>query len=82
MKLLSDIIYKVRLEQVIGRASRFCSHKDLEKEKRNVKVLALSVDGVESHKTWINDINETQHVQVGFPIIADEDKAICHLSFP
>lgn len=43
---------------------------------RNVKVLALSVDGVENHKGWINDINETQHVTVGFPIIADEDKAI------
>ena len=48
-------------------------------EKRNVKVLALSVDGVESHKIWINDINETQHVQVGFPIIADEDKHVAGL---
>ena len=47
--------------------------------KRNVKVLALSVDGVESHQSWINDINETQHVQVGFPIIADEDKHIAGL---
>ncbi len=47
-------------------------------EKRNVKVLALSVDSVESHKSWINDINETQHVSVGFPIIADEDKTIAH----
>ena len=44
--------------------------------KRNVKVIALSVDGVESHKIWINDINETQHVHVGFPIIADEDKQV------
>lgn len=47
-------------------------------EKRNVKVLALSVDSVESHKNWISDINETQHVSVGFPIIADEDKSIAH----
>ena len=47
-------------------------------EKRNVKVLALSVDGLEKHKGWINDINETQHVTVGFPIIADEDKSIAH----
>ena len=46
--------------------------------KRNVKVLALSVDGVDSHKKWINDINETQHVTVGFPIIADEDKSIAN----
>ena len=48
-------------------------------EKRNVKVLALSVDGLESHKIWINDINETQHVHVGFPIIADEDKQVAGL---
>ena len=46
--------------------------------KRNVKVLALSVDSVESHKSWINDINETQQVTVGFPIIADKDKSIAH----
>lgn len=48
-------------------------------EKRNVKVIALSVDGLESHKIWINDINETQHVHVGFPIIADEDKQVAGL---
>ena len=46
--------------------------------KRNVKVLALSVDGVASHQEWIKDINETQHVNVVFPIIADEDKSIAH----
>jgi len=45
-------------------------------DKRNVKVMALSVDNVESHKGWINDINETQHVEVNFPIIADENKTI------
>ena len=44
--------------------------------KRNVKVLALSVDGVASHNKWISDINETQHVSVGFPIVADETKAV------
>lgn len=48
-------------------------------EKRNVKVLALSVDGVESHKGWIEDINETQNTKVNFPIIADEDKKIANL---
>lgn len=48
-------------------------------EKRNVKVLALSVDGVESHKGWIEDINETQNTQVNFPIIADEDKKVSNL---
>ena len=47
--------------------------------KRNVKVLALSVDSVESHKGWINDINETQGVTVDFPIIADEDRKIAEM---
>ncbi len=40
-------------------------------DKRNTKVVALSVDPVESHKQWIGDINETQHTVVNFPIIAD-----------
>ncbi|HSR39194.1 MAG TPA: redoxin domain-containing protein, partial [Phnomibacter sp.] len=40
--------------------------------KRNTKVLAVSVDDVSSHKSWIGDINETQHVNVQFPIIGDE----------
>lgn len=47
-------------------------------EKRNVKVLALSVDSLGKHEGWINDINETQHTTVGFPIIADEDKSIAN----
>jgi alkyl hydroperoxide reductase subunit AhpC len=47
-------------------------------EKRNVKVLALSVDGLDRHAGWINDINETQNVTVGFPIIADQDKSIAN----
>jgi alkyl hydroperoxide reductase subunit AhpC len=48
-------------------------------DKRNVKVVALSVDGLKSHKEWINDINETQHTKVNFPIIADEDKKVASL---
>lgn len=44
--------------------------------KRNVKVIALSVDSVESHKGWINDINETQDVEVNFPLIGDENREI------
>ena len=48
-------------------------------EKRNVKVLALSVDPVESHEKWIQDINETQHTHVNFPLIADEDKKVAQL---
>ncbi len=45
-------------------------------DKRNVKVIALSVDSVESHKGWINDINETQGVEVNFPIVGDENREI------
>jgi alkyl hydroperoxide reductase subunit AhpC len=48
-------------------------------EKRNTKVIALSVDGLESHKGWIKDINETQNTTVNFPIIADEDRKIAAL---
>jgi len=48
-------------------------------DKRNVKVIALSVDSVESHKGWINDINETQNVEVNFPIIADENREIAEM---
>lgn len=47
--------------------------------KRNVKVLAVSVDPLEKHKGWINDINETQNVNVQFPIIADDDKNVATL---
>jgi alkyl hydroperoxide reductase subunit AhpC len=47
-------------------------------EKRNVKVLALSVDPLDKHHGWVNDINETQNVTVDFPIIADEDKSIAN----
>lgn len=45
-------------------------------EKRNVKVVALSVDGLDSHRGWVNDINETQNTTVNFPIIADEDRKV------
>lgn len=44
--------------------------------KRNVKVLALSVDGVKSHVKWIDDINDTQSTQVNFPILADADRKV------
>jgi len=47
--------------------------------KRNVKVLALSVDPLDKHQGWINDINETQNCEVNFPIIADEDKTVANL---
>ena len=47
--------------------------------KRNVKVLAVSIDPLEQHLTWVNDINETQHCTVGFPIIADENREVASL---
>ena len=59
----------------LGTAAKF---KD-EFDKRNVKMLALSVDGVASHAEWIKDINEVQNTTVNFPIIADEDKKVSDL---
>ncbi|MGE8560177.1 MAG: peroxiredoxin [Acinetobacter sp.] len=48
-------------------------------DKRGVKAIALSVDDVESHHGWINDINETQNTTVNFPIIADKDRKVSTL---
>ncbi len=48
-------------------------------KKRNVKVLAISVDPLESHKGWIGDINETQGCQVSYPLIADPEKKVAML---
>lgn len=47
--------------------------------KRNVKAIALSVDDAESHKGWIQDINETQNTTVNFPILADKDRKVSTL---
>ena len=46
---------------------------------RNVKVIALSVDPADSHRRWIDDINDTQKTTVNFPIIADEDRKVSGL---
>ncbi len=59
----------------LGTAAKFKGEFD----KRNVKMLALSVDGAESHLEWIKDINEVQQTVVNFPIIADEDKKVSNL---
>ena len=59
----------------LGTTAKYKSEFD----KRNVKVLALSVDALESHYGWVKDINETQNTEVNFPIIADEDKTISRL---
>ena len=47
--------------------------------KRNVKVMAVSVDPIDKHHGWVKDINETQNVNVEFPIIADEDRKVATL---
>ncbi len=47
--------------------------------KRNVKVLAVSVDPLDKHEGWVKDINETQHTTVTFPIIADVDRNVATL---
>jgi alkyl hydroperoxide reductase subunit AhpC len=47
--------------------------------KRNVKVLAVSVDPMDKHEGWVKDINETQHTTVNFPLIADEDRTVSTL---
>jgi alkyl hydroperoxide reductase subunit AhpC len=59
----------------LGTASKFKQEFD----KRNVKMMALSVDDADSHNKWILDINETQQTVVNFPIVADEDKKVSDL---
>ena len=48
-------------------------------DKRNVKVIALSVDPVPSHSEWVKDINETQNARMNFPILADADRKVSNL---
>ena len=48
-------------------------------QKRNVKVVAISVDPMDAHRGWVQDINETQHTTVNFPLIADEDRKVAEL---
>jgi len=59
----------------LGTAANFKTEFD----KRNVKMLALSVDGAASHLEWIKDINEVQDTVVNFPILADEDRKVSDL---
>ena len=48
-------------------------------DKRNAKVIAISVDPIDSHKGWVPDINETQGTEVNFPIIADPERKVADL---
>ncbi|MBD1912055.1 MULTISPECIES: peroxiredoxin [unclassified Leptolyngbya] len=59
----------------LGEVSRLVP----EFEKRNAKVIALSVDDADSHTGWISDINETQNTTVNYPILADADKSVSDL---
>jgi len=59
----------------LGAASKLKTEFD----KRNVKMIAISVDPVEQHKEWINDINETQQTEVNFPLIADPERKVSEL---
>ena len=59
----------------IGRTAQLAG----EFQKRNVKPLGLSTDGVEDHLKWIADVNDTQHTTVTFPIVADPDGKVAKL---
>ncbi|HLW71318.1 MAG TPA: peroxiredoxin [Candidatus Binataceae bacterium] len=48
-------------------------------DKRNVKVIAVSVDDVKSHNGWVGDIEETQRTKMNFPILGDADKKVATL---
>src|SRR5690348_11161754 len=48
-------------------------------DKRNVKILAVSVDPVDSHKKWIGDIEETQNAKMNYPILGDSDRKVSNL---
>lgn len=59
----------------LGRTAKLKNEFD----KRNVKVMAVSVDNIEDHKKWVKDINETQNTTVNFPLIADEKREVANL---
>lgn len=59
----------------LGEVARLKSEFD----KRNTKVIAVSVDTLESHNRWVPDINETQQTTVNYPIIADQDRKVAEL---
>jgi alkyl hydroperoxide reductase subunit AhpC len=59
----------------LGRVANLKSEFD----RRNVKMIALSVDDVDSHKRWISDIEETQNATMNFPIIADPEREVANL---
>lgn len=59
----------------LGRVAKIKS----EFEKRNCKIIAISVDDLQSHQGWIKDINETQKATVNYPLIADPERKVAML---
>lgn len=59
----------------LGRAANLKEEFD----KRNVKMLAVSVDPVEDHRRWVGDIEETQNAKMNFPILGDADRKVAKL---
>ncbi|WP_409449909.1 peroxiredoxin [Chryseobacterium sp.] len=59
----------------LGRTAQLSS----EFKKRNVKAIAVSVDGIEDHHQWVKDINEVKETDVDFPLIADQDRLVSTL---
>jgi len=59
----------------LGRVAKLKKEFD----KRNVKVIGLSVDPTDSHDRWIQDINETQNTSMNFPVIADHNRKVSQL---
>ena len=59
----------------LGRVAKLKGEFD----RRGVKVIGISVDDLQSHKSWMNDINETQHTTMNFPLIADPQRKIAAL---
>jgi len=59
----------------LGRVAKLKKEFD----KRNVKVIGLSIDPTDSHDRWIKDINETQNTSMNFPVIADHDRKVSQL---
>ncbi len=59
----------------LGAASKLKGEFD----RRGVKIIGLSVDSLESHRGWVNDIEETQGVKLNFPLLADHDRKVANL---
>ena len=56
-----------------------CARIKPEFDRRNVKIIGLSVDPIDSHKGWAKDIEETQGAALNFPVIADPDRKIADM---